>query len=65
MKFSQLIMKREIFFIKSHAENKTRRLVPDFFLFLKKSFLFYKVKASGVQLSFNILNIDSPQLGIQ
>ena len=29
-------MIREIFLFKSHAEKEARRLVPDFFLFLKK-----------------------------
>ena len=32
--------------------NKAGRLVPDLFLFLKKAL--YEVKASGLQLSFNI-----------
>ena len=37
MKFGQLIEynKRNIFF-KNYAENEARRLVPDFFYFLKK-----------------------------
>ena len=43
-------MTREIFFFKNHAENETRRLVPDLFLFFKKPV--YEVKASGLQLSF-------------
>ena len=53
MKLGQLIEcnKRNIFF-KNYAENEPRRLVPDLFLFLKKGS--YKVKASGLQLSFNI-----------
>ena len=63
MKFGQVIEcnKINVFFFKTHTENETGRLVPDFFLILKKAF--YKAKASGVQLSFNIF--DSPQLGIQ
>ena len=54
MKFSQLIKynKRNIFF-KKYAENKARRLVPDLFLFFAKAS--YEAKASGLQLSFNIL----------
>ena len=42
-------------------ENETGRLVPDHFLFLIKAL--NGVKASGLQLSFNIT--DSPQLDIQ
>ena len=34
------------------AENEAGRLVPDLFLFFKKTL--YTVKASGQQLSFNI-----------
>ena len=37
-----------MFFFKSHAENDAWRLVPYLFLF------FFKKKASGLQLSFNI-----------
>ena len=53
MKFGQLIEynKRNIFF-KSNAEKETERLVPDLFLFLKKAL--YRVKASGLQLHFNV-----------
>ena len=38
VKFGQLIeyKKRNIFLKKNYAEKETRRLVPDFFLFLKK-----------------------------
>ena len=46
-------MKREMFFFKNHTENKAERLVRDLFLFFKKAL--YEVKASGLQLSFNIL----------
>ena len=65
MKFGQLIQndKRNIFFIKIHAENEAGRLVPDLFLFFKKAL--YELKVSVLQLSFNILYIDGPQLGIQ
>ena len=35
----------EIFFLKNHVENETRRLVPDITLFFKKALC--KVKASG------------------
>ena len=45
-------MIEEISFFKNHAENETGRLVLDLFLFLKKAL--YEVKASGLQLSFNI-----------
>ena len=41
------------FFFKNYAENEAGRLVPDLFLFFKKSF--YEVKANGLQLSFNIV----------
>ena len=40
------------YFAAYHTENKTERLVPDFFLFFKKAL--YEVKASGLQLSFDI-----------
>ena len=61
MEFGQLIDydKRNIFFRRSF-KNEARWLVPDLFLFFKKAF--YEVKASVLQLSFNIF---SPQLGIQ
>ena len=44
---------REIFFIKTHADSKPRRLVSDVFVFFNKRAL-YEVKASGQHLSFNI-----------
>ena len=44
-----------MFFLKNHAKNKARWLVPDLFLFLKKAL--YEVKASGLQLSFNIRKV--------
>ena len=44
-------MTREILFFKNHAENKARRLVADLLLYKKA---LYEVKASGLQLSFNI-----------
>ena len=53
MKFGQVIdITREIFLFKNYAKNEVERLVPDLFLFLKKAW--YEVKASGLQLSFNI-----------
>ena len=53
MKLGQLIEYiRKIFFFKYYAESKTGRLVPDLFLFFKSAQ--YEVKASGLQLSFNI-----------
>ena len=54
MKFGQLIEynKRNIS-LKHPTESETERLVPDLFLLFKTAL--YKVKASGLQLSFNIL----------
>ena len=48
MKVGQLIeySKRNIY-LKNHAKNQAVRLVPDVFLFFKKTL--YKVKASGLQ----------------
>ena len=43
---------REIVLFKNHAENESGSLVPDLFIFQKT---LYEVKASGLQLSFNIL----------
>ena len=43
--------KRNIF-LRNHAENVVGRLVLDLFLFFKKSL--NEIKASGLQLSFNI-----------
>ena len=45
-------MTREIFFFKNHTENKVGRLVLDLFLFFKKAL--YEVKASLLQLNFNV-----------
>ena len=39
-------MKREIIFVRNHAENETGRLVSDRFLFIKKILIFCNVKAS-------------------
>ena len=36
------------------VENKVGKLVPDFFLFFEKALYELKVKASDLQLSFNI-----------
>ena len=53
MKFGQSIeYNKRKFFFKNHAQNEAERLVPDLFLFFKKAL--YEVKASGLQLSFNI-----------
>ena len=41
-----------MFFFKNHAANEAGRLVPDLFLFFEKAI--YEVKASDLQLSFNI-----------
>ena len=53
MKFGQSIeyRKRNIS-LKNHAENKVGNLVPDFLLLFKKAL--HEVKASGLQLSFNV-----------
>ena len=54
MKFGQLIgYNKKNFFFKNYAKNEAKGLVPDLFLFFKKAQ--YEVKASGLQLSFNIL----------
>ena len=50
-------MTREIFLFKNHAENEAGRLVPDVFLFFKKAL--YEVKASSLQLNFNIFRQSS------
>ena len=53
MKLGQLIEYNKIIFsFKNHAESQVGRPLPDFFLFFKKALC--KVKASGLQLSFNI-----------
>ena len=53
MKVGQFIEfnKRNIFFT-NHTKTKTGRLVPELFLFFKKAL--YELKASGLQLNFNI-----------
>ena len=45
-------MRRLIFFFKNLAENEAWRVVPDLFLFFRKAL--FKLKAIGMQLSFNI-----------
>ena len=54
MKIGQLIEhnNRNIFF-KNHPENKAGRPVPDLFMFFEKAL--HDTKASGSDLSFNIL----------
>ena len=53
MKFGQLIEYNvKIFFFKNHEEKEAGRLVPDLFLFFKKSL--NEGKASDQYLSFNI-----------
>ena len=49
--FGQLIEYDKIN-IENHGENEAGKLVPELFLFFKK--VLYEVKASGLQLSFNI-----------
>ena len=45
-------MLREIFLFKNHVQNEAGRIVLDLFLFFRKAL--YPVKASDLQLSFNI-----------
>ena len=53
MKLGQLYnITRKIFFPENHIVNEVRRQVPDSFLFFKKAL--YEVKASDLQLEFNI-----------
>ena len=54
MKFGQVIgyNNRNIFLLKNHSENEARRLVLDRSLFFRK--VLFEVKASGLQLNFNI-----------
>ena len=53
MKFGQLIeYNQRNIFVQNHAQNEAGRLVPDLFLFIIKAL--YQLKASGLQLSFNI-----------
>ena len=53
MKFNHLVdYNKKNFFFKNRAENEAVRLVPDLFLLCKKALR--EVKASGLQLSFNI-----------
>ena len=49
---TQTPMLREIFLSKNHAQNEAGRIVLDLFLFFRKAL--YHVKASDLQLSFNI-----------
>ena len=43
-------------FFKYYAENKAERLTPDFFLCFKEALC--EVKASALELSFNLFKID-------
>ena len=45
--------KNKIFFLKNHTKNEAGRRVPGLFFYYKKCYI-YEVKASGLQLSFNI-----------
>ena len=45
-------MTKKILIYKSHAENKAGELVPDLFLFFKKTL--YEVRAICLQIGFNI-----------
>ena len=45
-------MTSKIFFFKSHAEDEAMRKFPDFFLYFEN--VLFEVKASGLQLKFNI-----------
>ena len=58
MKFDHMVghlidINRKFFFFKNHANNEAGRVLPDHFLVFKKAL--YEVKASGLQLSLNIL----------
>ena len=53
MEFGQVIKYyKHMTSFKNHAENEAGGLVPDLFLFFKKAL--YEVKASGMQLNFNM-----------
>ena len=53
MKFGRLIeYNKRYIFLQNRVENEVGRLVPDLFLFFKKSL--HKVKTSGLQLGFKI-----------
>ena len=53
MEFGEVIeVTRKILLFKNYAEDETRKLVPDFFLFFKKAL--HEVKAIALCLSFNI-----------
>ena len=54
---------KEIFFFKNNVEGEVERLVPGIFLFARKAL--YQVKASGLQLSFNIYRQPSTWLTIK
>ena len=53
MKFCMLTEYKKNIFFKSHVGTEVGRLVPDLFLHFKK--VLYEVKATGLQLSFNIV----------
>ena len=55
MKSGQLILTREIFFFKNHAENEAERLVLDLFLLFKQAL--YKVKPKGLPLGFTVFQL--------
>ena len=58
MKFGQVIEYRKInLFFKNQAENEAWQLDSDLFLFFRKAL--YEIKASGMQLSFNIYGYPS------
>ena len=58
MKFDQLIeYYKGKLFLENHAKKEAERLVPDLFLCFKK--VLQEVKASGLQLSFNIFRYPS------
>ena len=53
MNIGQIIEYNKInIFLKNHAENKTERVIPDLSLYLIKDL--FEVKASDLQISFNI-----------
>ena len=49
-------MIQKLFVFKNHAENGSKKLVRDLFLFFKKAL--YEIKSSGLQFSFQYISID-------
>ena len=61
MKFGQLIeYNKRIFFFKNYAENEACRLVPEFFLFLKKSLIWGETKWSAAYFRYISIALNLP-----